>query len=79
MGSSQLGAKCAGTGASWGSMWFGCGSVLDKPLTERAAMACRGFFPVTFCSNVFFCDYTDGHLDKQRNDDPRNGVLCCPP
>ena len=80
MGSSQLGAKCAGTGASWGSMWFGCGSVLDKPLTARAAMACRGFFPVTFCSNVvFFCDYTDGHLDKQRNDDPRNGVLCCPP
>ncbi len=80
MGSGSLSAKCAGTGASWGSLWFGCGKVQGTTLTERAGNACRGFFPVTFCSNmVFFCDFTDGHLDKQRNDDSRNGVLCCPP
>ena len=74
-------SKCAAsTGPSWGNMWFGCGSVQDKPLTDRALTACRNFFPVTFCSNIIFvCDFTDGHLDKQRNDDSRNGVLCCPP
>jgi hypothetical protein len=61
-------------------MWFGCGSIQDQPLTERAANACRGFYQVSLCSSsAFVCDLTDGHLDKQRNDDSRNGVLCCPP
>ncbi len=79
-GATGAAVKCAGVGPSWGGYWFGCGSIQDKPLTERAAMACRGFFPVSLCySSVFVCDFTDGHLDKQRNDDSRNGVLCCPP
>ncbi len=80
VGATSLVAKCAGTGPGWGGLWFGCGAVQDKLLTERAGVACRGFYQVTYCSNqVFFCDNTDGHLDKQRNDDSRNGVLCCPP
>lgn len=78
-GPSSLAAKCAGTGSNWGAMFFGCGKLQDSTFTERAGAACRGFYPVTFCSPTFLCDYTDGHLDKQRNDDPRNGVLCCAP
>ena len=73
-------AKCAtSTAASWGNLWFGCGWQQTTPASERAAVACRGLFLVSFCSANFGCDTTDGHLDKQRNDDPRNGVLCCPP
>ena len=73
--------NCAvGTGAGWGTVWFGCGSVQGASLTERANLACRGFFPYTLCYNsIFVCDLNDGHLDKQKNDDARNGVLCCPP
>ena len=78
LGSSS--AKCAGTASNWGGMWFGCGNQQAQPFTERAGNACRGFYPVSFCSTmVFVCDFTDGHLDKQKNDDSRNGVLCCPP
>ena len=78
-GSSGPGAKCAGTGPSWGSLFFGCGWNQGTPAIERSNFGCRGLFPVAFCSLNFTCDYTDGHLDKQKNDDSRNGVLCCPP
>ena len=63
-------------------MWLvsGCGSVQGASLTERANLACRGFFPYTLCYNsIFVCDLNDGRLDKQKNEDARNGVLCCPP
>lgn len=84
-GPTGTGAKCAtGTGPGWGGMWFGCGSTptgSGGPKSERTATPCRGFPIVSYCDNrnLFFCDLNDGRLDAQRNDEPRNGVLCCPP
>ena len=84
-GNTGLAAKCAtATGPGWGSYWFGCGwtpTGTGGPKTERPATACRGLPLISYCDNrnLLFCDLTDGRLDVQKNDEPRNGVLCCPP
>ena len=82
-GPSAAAAKCAGTGPGWGSMWFGCGwtPVGSGARSERSATACRSLPIVSYCDNrnLLFCDLNDGRLDAQKNDEPRNGVLCCPP
>ncbi len=85
MGNSAAGAKCAvGTGAGWGSLWFGCGWTpvgTGGAKSERTNFPCRSLPIVSYCDNrnLFFCDFNDGRLDAQKNDEPRNGVLCCPP
>ena len=84
-GSNGLLAKCATTtGMGWGSYWFGCGwavTGVSGPKGERTANPCRNLSLVAFCDNpnLLFCDLNDGRLDAQKNDEPRNGVLCCPP
>ena len=78
-------ARCVSTppGTGAGGVWFGCGwyqGTFGQP-TERTDFPCQNLPLVTYCAmqNLFFCNQGDLRLDAQRMDDPRSGVLCCPP
>ena len=59
--------------------------VLDRQVNERSSpVKTYHSSPIAIRSTTSLvtspvCDLNDGHLDKQKNDDARNGVLCCPP
>ena len=76
--------KCStGTGAGWGSSWFGCGWTPSSSglKADRSNFPCRSLPMVLPCDpkNALTCNFSDGRLDAQTNDNAANGVLCCPP
>lgn len=73
--------KCStGTGTGWGSAWFGCGWTATAGGSNRSNFPCLGLPMVLPCDikNSLTCNFNDGRLDSQTNDDTKNGVLCCP-
>ncbi len=74
--------KCySGTGTL--NSWFGCGwtPTSSGPKAERSNFPCQNLPTVLVCDpkNSLTCNFSDGRLDFQTNENPQHGVLCCPP